>query len=199
MRPQTNISFPKGKRLAVTLHFPVEWWTEPDEDFQTNYHREYGAKVGAWRLLDVYDRVGIKVTCHLSGIVAELFPDLVREIGGRGHDVAGHGYDQSHPQYKFGPDEERAIVQKTLTTIEKVTGHRPRGWVASQRQLTKDTVRILAEEGLLWHSNHDLSDLPSAVEVGDKIIIDCPIQRYVNYSERRFIGWEGGQYLSDRG
>ncbi len=127
----------------------------------------------------------------MNGIVAELFPDLAREIVRRGHDVAGHGYDQSVPQYRVGPDEEREIVRSTLSTIEQITGYRPQGWVATGRTITKDTLRILAEEGVLWHNNHDLADLPTGVEVGGKIILDIPIQRYLNCDERRFLGIEG--------
>jgi hypothetical protein len=196
MRAEAKVSFPPGKRLAVTLHFPVEWWSKSEGDYQKRYHQEYGAKIGAWRLLDVFDRTGVKVTCHLNGIIAELFPSLAQEIVRRGHDVAGHGYDQSHPQHAMAPDEERSAVRKTLDTIERVTGVRPRGWVSSGRRISESTVRILAEEGLVWHSHHDLGDLPSITRVGDKILVDCPIQRYMNYSERRFIGWSGDQIKS---
>ena len=191
MNDRKDIVFPPGKRLAVSVHFPVEWWTKKDEDYLQNYRREYGVKVGAWRLLDVFDRVDIKGTCHMNGIVAELFPNLAREIVRRGHDVAGHGYDQSHPQSRVSPDEERVMVRKTLSTIERVTGYRPQGWVATGRRITTDTIQILAEEGLLWHNNHDLGDLPTVVEVDGKVVLDIPIQRYMNIDERRFLGFDG--------
>ena len=191
MREKSPISFPPGKRLAVTVHFPVEWWSRRDDDEQKNYFHEYGAKVGAWRLLDVFDRAGVKGTCHLSGMVAELFPELAREIVRRGHDVAGHGYDQSNPQRLASPEEERTVVRKTLSVIESATGFRPCGWVCTGRRISENTVRILAEEGLFWHSNHDRGDLPSIVNVDGKLIVDCPINRYMNFDERRFLGMDG--------
>ena len=196
MRVERKVSFPKGKRLAVSVHFPVEWWTTPDADDQARYHQEYGAKTGAWRLLDMFDRTGVKATSHMNGIIAELFPDLAREIVGRGHDIAGHSYDQSHPQHMLPEEDERQVVQKTLEKIETVTGLRPRGWVSSGRNLGKNTVKILAEEGLAWHNHHDMGDLPTIVKVGDKTIVDYPIQRYMNYNERKFIGWSGNQIRS---
>lgn len=185
------VVFPHGKSLAVSFHFPVEWWTQEDEDYLVNYRREYGVKVGAWRLLEVFDRVGVKGTCHMNGIVAELFPDLAREIVRRGHDVAGHGYDQSHPQFRMEPAEERETVKKTLSTIERITGYRPRGWVSTGRRISKHSVQIFAEEGLTWHNHHDLGDLPTWVEVDGRVILDIPIQRYLNLDERRFLGFEG--------
>jgi peptidoglycan/xylan/chitin deacetylase (PgdA/CDA1 family) len=157
MREKSPVSLPPGKRLAVTVHFPVEWWSQGDEDEQKKYYHEYGARVGAWRLLDVFDRVGVKGTCHLSGMVAELFPDLAQEIIGRGQDVAGHGYDQSNPQRLADADQERAIVRKTLTTIEKATGFRPRGWVCTGRRIKH---RRILPKRVPWHSNHDRGDLP---------------------------------------
>lgn len=59
------------------------------------------------------------------------------------------------------------------------------------QRINKNTVRILAEERLLWHSNHDQGDLPSIVNVDGKLIVDCPIQRYMNMDERRFLGMDG--------
>ena len=117
MKTERHISFPDGKRLAVSVQFPVEWWLQPDTDYQTRYHQEYGAKTGAWRLLDMFDRVGVKATSHMNGVIGELFPELTREVVARGHDIAGHSYDQSHPQYAMAPDEERQAVRKTLDTI----------------------------------------------------------------------------------
>jgi Polysaccharide deacetylase len=196
MTAPAKSSFPQDKRLAVTLHFPVEWWSEPSANYQERYHQEYGAKTGAWRLLEVFDRVGVKVTSHMNGIIADLFPDLAKTIVGRGHDVAGHGWDQSRRQFEMGEEDERRLVRRTLARIESVTGYRPRGWVSSGRRSGPNTVRILAEEGLAWHSHHDLGDLPARVRVGDNTIIDCPVQRYMNYSERDFLGFSGDHIKS---
>jgi hypothetical protein len=194
----TDRVFPGGRRLAVTLHFPVEWWPDSKANEQERHRQEYGAKIGAWRLLKVFDRMGVKATCHLNGAIAEVFPDLAKEIVARGHDVAGHSYDQNHRQWEMAEAEERAVVRSTLERIERTTGFRPRGWVSAGRRLGPNTVRILAEEGVLWHSHHDMGDLPTVARFGDRAIIDCPVQRYMNYSERRFIGFAGEQVKSCR-
>jgi allantoinase len=196
MKARGKRAFPQDKRLAVATHFPVEWWADPAADEQERYYQEYGAKTGAWRLLDLYDRVGVKATSHLNGMVAELFPDLAKAMVARGHDIAGHSYDQSHRQWDMEETDERAVVRRTLDRIESVTGYRPRGWICGGRRIGPNTVRILAEEGLAWHSHHDLGDLPSRVQVGERTIIDCPVQRYMNYNERRFLGFGGDRIRS---
>ncbi len=196
MNDERQISYPDGKRLAVSVQFPVEWWLEPDSDAQARYFQEYGAKTGAWRLLDMFDRAGVKGTCHMNGAIGALFPDLAREIVKRGHDVAGHGYDQSHPQYAMAAGEERAAVRKTLDAIEDASGLRPTGWVSTGRRMSENTVTILAEQGLDWHSHHDMGDLPSMVEAGGRTIVDVPIQRYMNMNERKLMGRTGEQFRS---
>ena len=180
--------FPKGKKLALSVHFPVEWWSKADADEQVQANHEYGARYGAWRLMDMFDRLGMRSTCHLNAMVAELFPDLVREMVRRGHDIAAHGYDQLHPQSAMTEDAERACVRSALDTIEKVAGVRPKGWVATGRRLNPWSVRVFAEEGVLWHNHHDLSELPSIVQVGDRKIVDCPVMAYMHFSDLRFMG-----------
>jgi hypothetical protein len=194
--PKGKTAFPHGKRLAVSLHFPIEWWPQSKADDQERYHQEYGAKTGAWRLLNVFDRTGVKVTSHMNGIIAELFPDLAKAVVDRGHDVAGHSYHQAARQWEMGEADERRVVRDTLDRIDSVTGLRPRGWVSSGRRLGPNTLRILVEEGLAWHSHHDRDDMPIRVPAGNGTIIDCPISRYMNYSERKFIGFAGDQVKS---
>jgi allantoinase len=192
MTPTQADLFPSGKRLALSVHFPVEWWPNPENE-QVRASREYGARVGAWRLLDVFDRCGVRSTCHLNGMVAELFPALVGEMVKRGHDIAAHGYDQSHPQSAMSADEERPLVRKTLDMIESVAGFRPKGWVATGRKINEWTVQILAEEGLTWHNHHDSADLPRVVRLGERKIVDCPVLAYMHYSDLRFIGGRPGE------
>ena len=196
MNDKSNSGFPANKRLAVTLHFPIEWWPDSQADSQARYYQEYGAKTGAWRLLDVFDRTGVKVTCLMNGMVAELFPELARAIINRGHDISGHSYDQSHYQFSMPEDEERQVVRKTRKVIESVTGSLPQGWVSNGRKLSPNTVRILAEEGLVWHAHHTMGDMPRIVGAGDKTIVDFPIQRHMNYNERKLMGLEGSQVRS---
>ncbi len=193
MKPTETSLFPPGKRLAMSVHFPVEWWSKPADSEQMQANHEYGARFGARRLMDMFDRCGVRSTSHLNGMVAELFPDLVHEMATRGHDIAAHGYDQNHPQSAMTEDEERATIRKALDTIEAAAGFRPKGWVATGRKLNPWSVRLFAEAGILWHNHHDLSDLPRVVQVGDRKIVDCPVMAYMHFSDLRFIGGRPGE------
>jgi hypothetical protein len=185
--------FPPGKRLAMAVHFPVEWWSKPAENAQVQAARDYGIHVGAPRLMDVFDRCGVRATCHLNGMVAELFPDLVREMVRRGHDIAAHGYDQNNAQSDMTPEEDRATVRKALAMIESVAGFRPKGWVATGRNIPTRSIQILAEEGLTWHNHYDGSDLPRIVEIAGRKIVDCPTTAHLHYGDLRMIAGRPGE------
>ena len=65
--------------------------------------REYAQKVGLWRLLDILDYYNIKMTAVVSGLAAERYPQMIKEIDERGHEIAGHSYDQSRHLVTLDP------------------------------------------------------------------------------------------------
>ena len=87
-------------RMAVMLILLHEWESVPAPgrpmpkgahhtfDYLALGAREYGARSGIWRLLDVLDRHDVKATVITSGLVAELYPESVREVRARGHELA---------------------------------------------------------------------------------------------------------------
>src|SRR5260370_16522632 len=83
---------------------------------------EYGFKEGVPRLLDLWDRVGIKVTSHMVGQVVEKHPELAKEIVGRGHEPTGHGQTWE-PHYSMTPPPQPAAYQATLHSLHKLPRH----------------------------------------------------------------------------
>lgn len=134
----------------------------------------YGGRRGVWRLLDLLDRHNYKASFEVNGIAAEQFPEAVKEISKRGHEiVAGHWADNVRHD-KQTPEEERNFVKRTLSAIENVTGKRPSGWVAPQLAIGAKTLNILAEEGIKWHANSIASDLPYVIHVDGKPMVVLP-------------------------
>ena len=126
-RPDWFKEWPDGARMAVMLILLHEWESVPAPgrpmpsgahhtfDYLALGAREYGARSGIWRLLDVLDRHDVKATVIASGLVAELFPESVREVRARGHELATHGWDQSmHPPVFKTKDEERNSIARLL-------------------------------------------------------------------------------------
>jgi len=156
--------------------------------------REYGARFGIWRLLDVLDRHHIKATVITSGLVAELFPESVREVKTRGHELGTHGWDQSiHPPVFKTKEEEKNSVVKSVTALEQAGKGRIVGYMSQGPRPTPNTLEICAELGFVWTADYSDSDVPYVINVNGKKIVSVG---YVmpNYTDNDIVplGLEAG-------
>jgi polysaccharide deacetylase family protein (PEP-CTERM system associated) len=107
------------------------------------------------RLLELFGKHGVEATFFVLGWVAERFPDLVREIDRRGHEIATHGY--SHRLLTFmRPAEFRDDLQRSLEVLARATTQEVRGFRAPSFSLTRKTVwavDILREVGMQYDSS----------------------------------------------
>jgi allantoinase len=183
-RPAWFTEWPGGARMAVMLILLHEWESVPKIarpmpkdshhmfDFLALGGREYGARFGVWRLLDVLDRHQIKATVVTSGLVAELFPESVREVQTRGHEVATHGWDQAlHPPVFKTKDEERNSVVKSVAALEAVAQQRIVGYMSPGPRPTPNTLEICAEQEFVWTADYSDSDVPYIIDVNGKKIV----------------------------
>jgi peptidoglycan/xylan/chitin deacetylase (PgdA/CDA1 family) len=132
--------WPNGARLAVTISMQFEAGGQPISgapgpvtepispgypDLPQNSFYEYGVREGIPRMLDLFDRHGIKVTAFMIGEAVDKHPELAREIVRRGHEAAAHGR-RWESQYLLEPEEERAWISDSVESIERATGARAR-------------------------------------------------------------------------
>ena len=135
------------------LTFDVEDWPQSTLDHElpiTDRVRD-----NTLRLLDLLDPAGARGTFFVLGLVADKFPDLVREIEKRGHEVASHGFSH-RPVYEMKPERFRDDLRSSIAAIEGATGGRVLGYRApdfSIRSSTLWAMGILAEEGLRYDSS----------------------------------------------
>lgn len=121
------------------------------------------------RLLDIFDRFNAKATFFVLGWVAARFPQLVREVHGRGHDLACHSY-WHRKIYSLTPAEFRADTLAACEAIEQAAGVRVTGYRAPSWSVTKDSLwalDVLAELGFTYDSSifpihHDIYGIPGA-------------------------------------
>jgi polysaccharide deacetylase family protein (PEP-CTERM system associated) len=123
------------------------------------------------RLLDIFDAYDAKATFFVVGWIANRTPDLVREIGARGHELACHSY-WHRTVYSLSPQEFRQDTRDAVRAIEDaagiaVNGYRAPTWSITRRSLW--AIEILAEEGFAYDSSifpvhHDLYGIPGAME-----------------------------------
>ncbi|MGZ8497370.1 MAG: polysaccharide deacetylase family protein [Candidatus Binatia bacterium] len=198
MAPEKTLEWPNGARLAFVLGIAFEAWdkNKPTQgaalqsplpkdalwkrDWSTETFREFGAKVGLKRLLDICDRYDVKTGLQVNGLTCVYYPELVKDCYDRGHELVAHGWDQGERLYMLSREQERENILKTIDAIVKVTGERPKGWSSPGVRPTDNTVELLAETGLEFHCDFHDDEMPYPIWVGDKLIIEFPHQYTIN-------------------
>ena len=187
-RPNWFTHWPDGNRLAVTFNIMHEWESVPRSntirkramspaastylDFLALGAREYGANFGFHRLLNLFDKFDVKTTIFTSGLMAELFPDTIREAVQGGHEIACHHWDQSrHPFDYSSAEEERVAIAKSIDAIEKACGVRPLGYMSPGPRPSPYTLELCAELGFRWNGDYCDSDVPYMIDVNGKQLV----------------------------
>jgi peptidoglycan/xylan/chitin deacetylase (PgdA/CDA1 family) len=136
--------------------------------------------VGAWRLLDLLDRQGVRAVFYTSGVVATLYPDLVAAIARRGHPVAAHGWSQGTLPAYLTAEQEQAEITRCASVLTATAGAHPGGWLSPRCTPSERTPDLLAAAGFRWHADMFDSDLPYTVETASGSLIGMPFTMEVN-------------------
>lgn len=195
--------WPNGARLAISISMQFEAGAQPERgasgpfpaidarypDLPTSTWYAYGYKEGLPRLLDMFDRQGVKVTSHMVGAAVDLHPALAREVVQRGHEAAAHGQTWT-PQFSMTREEERASYEANIQSILRATGTRPVGFNAFWLRGTPDTLPLLQELGFLYHIDDVSRDEPFLIPVNGKPFAVVPYTLGLNdivlFEERHF-------------
>ena len=171
-----RVAWPEGKAVALWVTVPVEIFPLDDDgkpfklpgavrkpypDVQTYTWRDYGNRVGIYRLMRAFDRFGIRPCWAVNGAVAEDIPGLIADIGSRGEEVIAHGWDMATPQYG-GMDEghERAIIARTLDALRSAVTTPVTGWMSPGKSESAVTPDLIAEAGLDYLCDWPNDELP---------------------------------------
>jgi len=138
---------------------------------------QYGAKVGIFRVLRFLESQDIPATFFVPGFTADRYPDIVREIARRGHELANHGYYHENPTEFIGdPEKERSILRRANETLEILNGIRPVGYRSPGWDLNPYTPELLLKEGMLYDSSLMDQERPYILaRDGQAKLIELPI------------------------
>jgi allantoinase len=205
------VQWPDGKGVAVWVCVSLEWFpmTPSDKPFRAPGHmvtpypdyrhytaREYGTRVGFYRLLDAFKKVGVKASIATNAAIAERYPQIIRDIVAEGHEIIAHSTDMNGTIATGLPEQdERALIQKSLATLEAVAGKRPSGWHSIARSQSWNTPKLLAEAGLTYMCDwvndelpyrfkNGLINLPLNHELSDRQIITVQQQSADSYAQQ---------------
>ncbi|WP_336962748.1 polysaccharide deacetylase family protein [Sphingobium aquiterrae] len=195
------IAWPSGARVAVAIVVSLEWFpilptdkpfrapghmATPYPDYRHYTSREYGTRIGFYRLLDAFAKFGARVSVATNGAIAERYPRIIADILAGGHEIVAHSTDMNGTIASGLPeDEERALIADSLDALAKVAGTRPTGWMSIARSQSFNTPRLLAEAGLAYMCDWVNDELPYrfATPAGD--LVNVPINHEL--SDRQII------------
>ncbi|MBO0730033.1 MAG: polysaccharide deacetylase [Acidimicrobiaceae bacterium] len=147
----------------------------------------FAGEVGVPRLLDLFDRYRLRTSWFVPGHSIESFSDQVAAVVKGGHEVGAHGYSHENP-VSMSEQQEESVLVRSIELIEKVSGRRPRGYVAPWWELSPVTGRLLRKHGFLYdHSQMHRDFEPYFVRVGEswtKIDLSRPAESWMRPLER---------------
>jgi allantoinase len=136
--------------------------------------RDYGLRVGIWRLMAILDKYKIRATVALNAEVCDHYPLIVQEGVKRGWEFMGHGLTNSQRLAGLSEEEERDVIARTLARIEQAVGRRPRGWLGPGLAETWRTPDLLAEAGIEYVGDWCADDQPFPMRVAQGELIAMP-------------------------
>jgi len=188
-----RLEWPNGARLAVWIGVNVERYEvdrpavainpstvamQPDP---INYSwREYGARVGIWRLMELLDEVGLRASVLLNSDVCAAYPQIVAEGNKRGWAWLAHGKNNSQKWNTLSLEEERVAAAEVVSTIRQATGKMVKGWLGPAGTESYNTVDVLAELGLTYVCDWTADDQPFPLNSQSGRMISVPYTPEVN-------------------
>ncbi len=178
-----KLTWPDGKRIAfwivsnhefyelnplppVASPFPKTVRGHPDS--QGYGWRDYGNRVGIWRLIEMLDRFGLKASISLNVALCDHHPETAEACAERGYEFFSHGVYNTRYLYELSEADERQVIEDVIDTIERYSGTRVRGWLSPALTNTERTLDLLAEYEFTYTCDlfHDDQPFPVAVEGG---------------------------------
>ena len=120
---------------------------------------EFGANVGAQRILDLLKKYDAPGSWYIPGHTLETYPDHCRRVFDAGHEIGHHGYLHESPN-KQSAEDELYWLQRALACFDKYVGHRPKGYRAPLNEFSKHSLSHLLREGFEYDSSLMGDDLP---------------------------------------
>jgi peptidoglycan/xylan/chitin deacetylase (PgdA/CDA1 family) len=186
------VQWPGGKSVALFVTIGLDWFPldMPAKPFVPtgglaraypdiwNYTtRDYGNRVGIYRILEVCAALGVRTTAFVQGEIARRYPRLVRDVMADGHEIAAGGLDMGHLHAgALDAEVERGYIAATLEALAKVTGNRARGWHSPAFAQTQRTPELLAEAELDYGGDWVNDDMPFTMRTAAGPLVAMPYQ-----------------------
>jgi allantoinase len=181
-----DYSWPGGKRLALWvalnvetfgwgMHGPVLGNPLPMPDHRNWSWREYGNRVGIWRMLEMFDQFEIPVGHQVNSYLYDTHPEIMTALAARKRDeIMGHGRTNSEAPGQRPEAEERALIEEATAAIARKEGRAPAGWMTPLQAESLVTPDLLKEAGYKYLVDWPCDDQPYWMKTRAGPILNIP-------------------------
>ncbi len=194
MTDRPTIEWPNGARLALWLAPNLEfyefqpppnrhrraWGRTGTPDVMAYAYRDYGNRVGFWRMLKAFDHFQVPASAAMNLALLDHFPEIRSAVVERDWEIFSHGIYNTRYLFGASEDEEREFYRDSIETLQKHTGKRLRGMLGPSYSATENTPRLMAEAGLTYHTDWFIDDQPFPISLDVGKLIGIPYSREVN-------------------
>ena len=186
--------WPNGAKLALYFALGVEDYSFGEgltenlvaagahPDVLNSSWRDYGNRVGAWRLLDAFRDYRLPLSILLNSAVCESAPDLVRATVEQGCELIAHGYSNSDTLQGLTEPEEAQYLRRVARQIQDFGGQPPAGWSSPWIAETEHTPDLLQEAGFSYLLDYCMDDQPIALRTRQGRLLSVPYSQEINDS-----------------
>lgn len=181
-----KLQLPSDQTVALSFIVPVEFYplnpsgvpfkhpggmVTPYPDLRHFTVRDYGNRVGVYRMLREFAEAGVTVTFAVNAEVAKRYPPLINAITTAGHEIAAHGVSTDHIHHEgLSEAEEAALITSSLAAF----GGQPKGWLSPARNQSSKTLALLAKAGVEYCLDWENERSPMPFNTGNGDIIALP-------------------------
>jgi allantoinase len=189
-----RIEWPGGARIAFWVAPNVEFYEldppagpvqpstlwRPAPDLLNYSIRDYGNRAGFWRMLALFDELGVRASVSLNVAMCDHFPEIVEEMVAREWELFSHGIYNSRYLYGLSGEQERAVIEDARSAIFRASGQTLDGWLSPALTNTPRTLELLAQAGIRYTLDLFHDDQPQPVGVSSGRLISLPYSLEVN-------------------
>jgi peptidoglycan/xylan/chitin deacetylase (PgdA/CDA1 family) len=144
--------------------------------------REYGNRVGAWRVLDLFARRDVPLAILLNSAVCEEAPALIAACRSQGCEMVAHGYSNSETLAGMAEQPQLEYLRRVSAQIAGATGRAPEGWAGPWLAETLLTPDLLQESGYSYLLDWCMDDQPVWMKTRAGRILSVPYTQELNDS-----------------
>lgn len=192
IRGRPKYLWPNGAGLAVYIAVNLEHFAfgeglgaelapgGPQPDILNYAWRDYGNRVGAWRLIDLLDSISAPASVLINSEIYAGAPGLAQAFRARGDEFVGHGRTNSERQGILGEAEERELIAQATAIIAREEGAPPKGWLGPWISQSRATPDLLAEAGYQYGLDWCMDDQPVFLRTNHGPLLAVPYPQEIN-------------------